>query len=1093
MRFEGWGSPQGFYLGFPLRLSGYLLLAGYLAFTLLVLLRSRNRKATRASPGAQGLTLLLMLVAPLAALSFLIRLPGTAVLAAPGQPLVPDGPAFSIFGAVPWLLAGGYLGVFPAILVALIGGLARGGWGTLHLMTPASAMAQAALAAWLLRRDYREWPGRLARRPVFSALVVGLMFGFLGGIEEFSYSGSDFYAALDFSLSRLGPIVLAGTLELGIGGMLTEGIRWAFPERWYTPARLVVGPYNRSLAARLATMLFVLGLGGAGVLTYANWILARSSAEEVISDQMIQTASQASESIPLFIQSGRSSLRQLAQELQAQQLSADQLTDELELQRSALTYFSRLAVFGPGRSLVASAAPDAFAAQALPLEVEAALASALNGVPLEVATGPPAEGEGVQLVFLTPLTYANGEQGALAGWADLARTPMLSPVHAGLDGYADGEAFITDERGVILMHPDPASWLKRIDPSQYRDHEVHSRVGRGGARELAYAQPVEGYSWRVIISTPQRVVDTLALSSTVNLLAAMSLIGAFVVLAAYLSTRRLTQPLREMAATAELIAEGNLEHPVAHRSEDELGRLAVSFEHMRASLRTRLQEMDVLLNTGRQMAESFELADSLPPILANLRELFQADAVRLVLAEDIHREDGHQVFQSGEASKEWSLLDRQLLELSRERGHFVLENPSRARAVLDVGALTEPLEALAAVPLQHEDSSLGVLWVGHRNRYTYAGTDIDLLTILARQLATSLANTQLYHQAEGERHRLMAILESTPDAVIAIDRRGTLSLANTAAEAVLETSAEEALGQPAEDCIRSPELVLLLTQPEGDEHTVEIKVEGGRMLFASATDVFDGAGQTIGRVAVLWDITQYKVLDTLKSEFVSTVSHDLRAPLTLMRGYATMLSMVGEVNEQQQEFVQKILTSVERMTKLVDDLLDLSRIETGIGLSLDQVDLAEIMEDIISSFRPQAVNKQIALQVEIQDGLETVEADPMLLRQAIANLVDNAIKFTPAGGRVTVRASQTEGRQIIVVEDTGAGIAPADQPRLFEKFFRAHRMEESGKRGSGLGLAIVKSIVEQHHGRVQVESRLGVGSKFTLGFPMRQLQPEPVS
>src|SRR3990172_7658129 len=141
-------------------------------------------------------------------------------------------------------------------------------------------------------------------------------------------------------------------------------------------------------------------------------------------------------------------------------------------------------------------------------------------------------------------------------------------------------------------------------------------------------------------------------------------------------------------------------------------------------------------------------------------------------------------------------------------------------------------------------------------------------------------------------------------------------------------------------------------------------------------------------------------MDSHKSEFVSTVSHDLRAPLILMRGYAKMLPMVGEVNEQQREFVEKILASVERMSKLVDDLLDLGRIETGIGLHLTTVPLEEMLQDVVSSFRPQAVNKQIVLEVELAEGLAPVEADPMLMRQAIANLVDNAIKYTPAGGRV---------------------------------------------------------------------------------------------
>jgi signal transduction histidine kinase len=136
------------------------------------------------------------------------------------------------------------------------------------------------------------------------------------------------------------------------------------------------------------------------------------------------------------------------------------------------------------------------------------------------------------------------------------------------------------------------------------------------------------------------------------------------------------------------------------------------------------------------------------------------------------------------------------------------------------------------------------------------------------------------------------------------------------------------------------------------------------------------------------------------------------------------------------------------------------------------------------------LNKRIALEVDMGQGMRPIEADPTLLRQAIANLVDNAIKYTQPGGRVTLRARQYDGRQMISVEDSGLGIAPTDQARLFEKFYRARRPDTLKEKGSGLGLAIVKSIIEQHGGRVSVESRLGVGSTFTVEIPARIISPE---
>jgi len=218
---------------------------------------------------------------------------------------------------------------------------------------------------------------------------------------------------------------------------------------------------------------------------------------------------------------------------------------------------------------------------------------------------------------------------------------------------------------------------------------------------------------------------------------------------------------------------------------------------------------------------------------------------------------------------------------------------------------------------------------------------------------------------------------------------------------------------------------------------------------------------------------------------VCTVSHDLRAPLSLRRVYATMRAMVGAMNEQQKDFVRKIHESVEQMTQLVDNLLDLGRIEAGVGLNLEAVSVDSVVQDVSGAYQAQAANKRISLATDVAGGMRPIEADLTLLRQAVANLVDNAIKYTQAGGRVTLRARQHDGRQIISVEDTGVGIAPTDQARLFEKFYRARRSETLREKGSGLGLAIVKSVVEQHGGRVTVESRLGVGSTFTLELPAR--------
>jgi len=291
-------------------------------------------------------------------------------------------------------------------------------------------------------------------------------------------------------------------------------------------------------------------------------------------------------------------------------------------------------------------------------------------------------------------------------------------------------------------------------------------------------------------------------------------------------------------------------------------------------------------------------------------------------------------------------------------------------------------------------------------------------------------------------------------------------------------------GQPATEVVLMPELInLLQPPPETGLVSRELSLQNGRIYYASVSPVI-ADGRQVGKICMLRDITHFKELDTLKSDFVSTVSHDLRSPLTLMRGYATMLQMVGELNEQQQSYVKKMVGGVDNMTRLVNNLLDLGRIEAGIDLRLENVRANEVIDQVVAMLQPQAAQKNIQIVTDLSDIAPVeIEADSALLQQSIYNLVENAIKYTPVGGRVRVQLQLRSETMLLSVIDTGIGIAPLDLPRLFEKFYRSGRREAYQQHGTGLGLAIVKSIADRHGGRVWVESQLGKGSAFFFEIP----------
>jgi PAS domain S-box-containing protein len=363
-----------------------------------------------------------------------------------------------------------------------------------------------------------------------------------------------------------------------------------------------------------------------------------------------------------------------------------------------------------------------------------------------------------------------------------------------------------------------------------------------------------------------------------------------------------------------------------------------------------------------------------------------------------------------------------------------------------------------------------------------------MLSMLASQTAVLVENARLFQSAEGGRRRLAAILASTTDAVLVTDREDRILLVNPAAERAFGVAASVVIGQKIDQAELAPALVRVFEEPLSPEEalTEEVPLFDGRILYASVSTIMSTDGERMGRVAVMRDITHLKELDEMKSEFVATVSHDLRAPLTFMRGYATMLPTVGELNEKQREYAEKILRGVGQMSKLVDDLLDLGRIEAGVGLERQSCHLGAILVEAVDGMRARASAKGLTLRLEPAEDVAIVAGDAALLRQAITNLVDNAIKYTPSNGVVAVGLSVGDGRAVIYVTDTGIGVAPSDQVRLFEKFYRIKRRDMPDIPGTGLGLSIVKSIIERHDGRVWVDSELNKGSTFHISLPLSE-------
>lgn len=335
--------------------------------------------------------------------------------------------------------------------------------------------------------------------------------------------------------------------------------------------------------------------------------------------------------------------------------------------------------------------------------------------------------------------------------------------------------------------------------------------------------------------------------------------------------------------------------------------------------------------------------------------------------------------------------------------------------------------------------------------------------------------------SEAERNKLEAIIANIQDGVIVVDQSKNILFVNRAIREIFTLDGKELTGKLLVDVIPNADLkALLIRSNEGPLKYHEINFDDGRVFNAQYTPI-----PKIGAAVTMQDISYLKELDRLKSDFIHTVSHDLRSPLTSILGYTELIERTGPLNENQTEFLQRLQGSIQHITALVNDLLDLGRLEAGFDTRREIVHLESVLRYSLDMFDAQIKKKNIQLSTNIAQNLRSIRANPIRIRQMMDNLIGNAIKYTTTDGSIRVGISMQEHQIILKVEDTGPGIPPEEQSHVFEKFYRATNAPE-GVEGSGLGLAIVKSIVDSHQGRVWVESILGKGSTFIVLLPTHE-------
>jgi PAS domain S-box-containing protein len=541
-----------------------------------------------------------------------------------------------------------------------------------------------------------------------------------------------------------------------------------------------------------------------------------------------------------------------------------------------------------------------------------------------------------------------------------------------------------------------------------------------------------------------------------------------------------------------------------------------SFMNVPALMATyQLRQREYLLRITRAMTSHLDLPNLLKLILSSAAEMVGCRAGLLVLEKEestfseqrtaIARYEIRTVYN---IPLQYLRAFEPLLEITPlVQGESSQDGPSTEPSDLDLQARLRQVEErlgislgqIVGLPLIYEDELLGVIYL-FRSEYAFSQLDWQFLQGFADQAAIAVRNARLYHQLETERSRLETIIENSAHGVMILSADRRVLVINQALAAMLGVNPEDAIDKPCFEVlnlsnVQGNDLCQAEEPPpfEGDL----IRPGGGRLAVSMTyTPLYDEEDKVVNIVVNVHDITRFREEEEMKSTFTSIISHELKTPVALIKGYAQTLARPDAQwdAETARQSLQIIEEEADRLEALINNLLDVSRIQAGgLRLDFDDVDLQTLAGKVANVYRTQTLNHQ--LELDFPKPLPPVRGDEERLRQVLTNLIGNAIKYSPNGGVIRIGgwseqyADAPGGQRVVLfVADQGIGIPPHELEKIFDRFYRVDSTLRRSTAGTGLGLYLAKAIVEAHAGQIWARSEPGKGTTFFVALPVEQAQ-----
>ena len=484
------------------------------------------------------------------------------------------------------------------------------------------------------------------------------------------------------------------------------------------------------------------------------------------------------------------------------------------------------------------------------------------------------------------------------------------------------------------------------------------------------------------------------------------------------------------------------------------------FQATDQALARRVQELSALNEVAYAVSSSLDLARVYDVLVEQVNHHWPVEAVRLHL---FNEQKGTLELLNNISKRDATspLINRGIIWYVSQSGQVVVTNdaandPNYTPKVDDLNG--RPPHSIASVPLRAQEKIVGVLTLLNKENGPFTDEDVERIKAFANPITTAIQNARLFEEAQQQRQAIQAMARTLSQPIIFMDETGRVLVSNAAAHAILDNYMTE--------------LFAGLSTSKGETKEIEI---GEKFYLATAQHLSE-----VGTIIVMQDITYVKQLEKDRAEFMRALSHDLKSPLTSIRGFAQLLKRVMEVNERGEQYIEKIVSSSDRMLDMVNQLLQISRSEE-IEVEREPCNLERIVKKAIGDVEGSALHKSIHLDYLVEGEPYQILGDEMRLYHMALNLVDNAIKYSPEHTTITVSLTYNRREVVLQVSDEGQGIAEEDLERVFDKYYRGAKAK--AQPGAGVGLSVVAGIADAHGGRATVRNRPEGGAAFLIALP----------